>query len=135
MLLPVAVRAASACRRISAMAPVREWWPDCWTRVLRRSIGWRRTAEKRPEPRPATKWKAIRRWKGHWVSNKSIHWGETPFPPSFRQRARSHGILNSLVFETALREPSDIAGASRAGALKGDSLTRLKGDGWISMVM
>ena len=30
---------------------------DCWTRVLRRSAGWRRTAEETPEPRPARKWK------------------------------------------------------------------------------
>lgn len=33
----------------------REAWPDCWTRVLRRSAGWRRTAERIPEPRPAVK--------------------------------------------------------------------------------
>lgn len=32
------------------------WW-DCWTRVLRRSAGWRRMAEVRPEQRPAAKWK------------------------------------------------------------------------------
>lgn len=30
--------------------------PDCWTRVFRRSAGWRRTAEEMPEPRPARKW-------------------------------------------------------------------------------
>jgi len=28
---------------------------DCWTRVLRRSAGWRRMAERTPEPRPAKK--------------------------------------------------------------------------------
>jgi hypothetical protein len=28
---------------------------DCWTRVLRRSAGWRRTAERMPELRPAKK--------------------------------------------------------------------------------
>lgn len=48
---------AWAWRRISRIARVREWWPDCWTRVLRRSMGWRRTAERRPEKRPAVKWK------------------------------------------------------------------------------
>jgi hypothetical protein len=46
--------------RMSAMAAERECAPDCWTRVLRRSIGWRRTAESTPEPRPAAKWKAVR---------------------------------------------------------------------------
>lgn len=30
---------------------------DCWTRVLRRSAGWSRTAEETPEARPARKWK------------------------------------------------------------------------------
>ena len=30
---------------------------DCWTRVLRRSAGWRRTALDTPEVRPARKWK------------------------------------------------------------------------------
>lgn len=32
------------------------WW-DCCTRVLRRSAGWRRTADRMPDPRPAKKWK------------------------------------------------------------------------------
>jgi len=32
---------------------------DCWTRVLRRSAGWRRMAEKMPEERPARKWDAV----------------------------------------------------------------------------
>lgn len=32
---------------------------DCWTRVLRRSTGWRRTADVRPEERPARKWKVV----------------------------------------------------------------------------
>ena len=30
---------------------------DCWTRVFRRSAGWRRTALETPEARPARKWK------------------------------------------------------------------------------
>lgn len=29
---------------------------DCWTRVLRRSAGWRRTADRMPEFKPAKKW-------------------------------------------------------------------------------
>jgi hypothetical protein len=29
---------------------------DCWTRVFRRSAGWRRTAERTPELKPAKKW-------------------------------------------------------------------------------
>jgi hypothetical protein len=32
---------------------------DCWTRVLRRSAGWRRMEEVRPEQRPAAKWKCV----------------------------------------------------------------------------
>lgn len=52
--------------RISWSAMRSEWWPDCWTRVLSRSIGWRSTAERVPEPRPAMKWNAI--WKGQTVS-------------------------------------------------------------------
>ena len=48
--------------RISARAALREWDPrDCWTRVFRRSIGWRSTAERTPDPRPAAKWKAVGR--------------------------------------------------------------------------
>lgn len=45
--------------RISRKEARREAEPDCWTRVLRRSAGWRRTAERRPEPSPAVKWKAV----------------------------------------------------------------------------
>lgn len=45
--------------RISRKAIRREWWPDCCTRVLRRSIGCSKTAERVPEPRPATKWYAV----------------------------------------------------------------------------
>jgi hypothetical protein len=30
---------------------------DCWTRVFRRSAGWRRMEVLRPEKRPARKWK------------------------------------------------------------------------------
>lgn len=33
--------------------------PDCWTRVLRRSAGWRRMDEVRPEQSPAAKWKTV----------------------------------------------------------------------------
>lgn len=44
---------------ISRMVVRRELEPDCCTRVLRRSAGCRRTAERRPEPRPATKWNAV----------------------------------------------------------------------------
>lgn len=40
----------------------RDCEPDCCTRVLRRSTGWRRTAEVKPEPRPATRWNAVR-WR------------------------------------------------------------------------
>lgn len=47
--------------RISRRAARREWLPDCCTRVLRRSMGWRRTAESVPDPRPAMKWNAVRR--------------------------------------------------------------------------
>lgn len=32
--------------------------PDCWTRVLRRSAGWRMVADKQPVARPAKKWNA-----------------------------------------------------------------------------
>lgn len=45
-------------RAISQTAERIECVPDCWTRVLRRSKGWRSTAPEMPEPRPATKWKA-----------------------------------------------------------------------------
>lgn len=31
-------------------------WCDCWTRVLRRSAGWSRIDDVRPEQRPAAKW-------------------------------------------------------------------------------
>ena len=53
-------RAGRICgaARISAKAALREWdeaGPDCCTRVLSRSMGWRRTAERTPEPRPAAK--------------------------------------------------------------------------------
>lgn len=43
------------------------WW-DCCTRVFKRSAGWRRMEDVRPEQRPAAKWKvdfdAIRRRRG-----------------------------------------------------------------------
>ena len=44
---------------ISRNDEVMELEPDCWTRVLSRSMGWRRTAPNIPEPRPAAKWKAV----------------------------------------------------------------------------
>lgn len=37
----------------------RECEPVCWTRVLRRSAGWRRMEELKPEARPAKRWKAV----------------------------------------------------------------------------
>jgi hypothetical protein len=43
---------------ISRIEASNELCPDCWTRVLRRSAGWRSTAESTPDPRPAIKWKA-----------------------------------------------------------------------------
>ena len=43
---------------ISCKVLSREAELDCWTRVLRRSAGWRREAERAPVPRPAMKWKA-----------------------------------------------------------------------------
>ena len=46
-------------REISRMVARRELEPDCWTRVLRRSAGWRRTADRMPDPRPAKKWNAL----------------------------------------------------------------------------
>lgn len=46
--------------RTSRKAWLREEALVCWTRVLRRSAGWRRKALKTPEPRPAAKWKAGR---------------------------------------------------------------------------
>lgn len=42
-------------RRVSR----REVERDCWTRVLRRSAGWRRKAERTPVERPARKWKVV----------------------------------------------------------------------------
>lgn len=38
------------------MVPRRVLERDCWTRVLRRSAGWRRTADRMPEFKPAKKW-------------------------------------------------------------------------------
>lgn len=46
---------------ISRMVERRDVAPDCCTRVLRRSAGWRRTAERMPDPKPATKWNAMHR--------------------------------------------------------------------------
>lgn len=44
---------------ISRIEALTEVLPDCWTRVLSKSAGWRRTAESIPDPRPATKWNAV----------------------------------------------------------------------------
>ncbi|KAJ8116233.1 hypothetical protein OPT61_g2292 [Boeremia exigua] len=41
---------------MARMVPRRVLERDCCTRVLRRSAGWRRTAERMPELRPAKKW-------------------------------------------------------------------------------
>jgi hypothetical protein len=46
-------------RRTSRKAWVRDVAFDCWTRVFRRSAGWRRKALTTPDPRPAAKWKAV----------------------------------------------------------------------------
>jgi hypothetical protein len=55
-------------------------------------MGWRRTADRTPEPRPAAKWKAGRRkCQLGWLS-RSIE-----------------GLEDALDFESAVREPSDIA--------------------------
>lgn len=43
---------------ISRIVTSSEVCPDCCRRVLRRSAGWRRTAERTPEPKPAAKWNA-----------------------------------------------------------------------------
>lgn len=43
---------------ISRMVVSSELCPDCCTRVFRRSAGWSRTAERTPDPSPATKWNA-----------------------------------------------------------------------------
>ena len=53
--------------RISRRARVRDEVWDCWTRVLRRSAGWRRTAVLTPLLRPARKWNAVGR-------KKSVTW-------------------------------------------------------------
>jgi hypothetical protein len=42
--------------RILRSVPLRVEKRDCWTRVLRRSAGWRRTALETPLARPARKW-------------------------------------------------------------------------------
>jgi hypothetical protein len=45
---------------ISRIAASKDVWPDCCTRVLRRSAGCRRAAVKTPDPKPARKWNAGR---------------------------------------------------------------------------
>ena len=47
---------ARMARRVGRRAEVCR---DCWTRVLRRSAGWRRTADVTPEERPAKKWNVV----------------------------------------------------------------------------
>lgn len=49
---------ALGAEAISRMVRRRVVDEDCWTRVLRRSAGWRSTAEKMPDVRPARKWNA-----------------------------------------------------------------------------
>jgi hypothetical protein len=44
--------------RIALRVGRRDCW-DCWTRVLRRSAGWRRMDDVRPEQSPAEKWKMV----------------------------------------------------------------------------
>ena len=41
---------------IDRIVPSSVFERDCWTLVLRRSAGWRRTAERTPELKPAKKW-------------------------------------------------------------------------------
>lgn len=41
---------------IDLIVAMRVFWWLCWRRVLSRSAGWRRTAERMPEFRPAKKW-------------------------------------------------------------------------------
>lgn len=45
---------------------------DCWRRVLRRSAGWRRKAERVPVERPARKWNARvgEVSRGVWVAER-----------------------------------------------------------------
>ncbi len=50
---------------ISPYARRRDEEPDCWTRVLSRSAGCKRKAERTPVLRPAAKWKAV---YGHLIS-------------------------------------------------------------------
>lgn len=55
---------------ISRIVDSNELEPDCCTRVLSRSTGWRRIAERTPDPRPAIKWNAVMKvscCKGYWV--------------------------------------------------------------------
>lgn len=52
-------RIAFGPAKISRKEALREVEPDCCTRVLSKSAGWRRTADRTPEPNPAVKWKAV----------------------------------------------------------------------------
>lgn len=49
---------------ISRMAASKDVLPDCCTRVLRRSAGCKRAAERTPDPRPAIKWNAPKALSG-----------------------------------------------------------------------
>ena len=50
--------AASGPERMARTVGRRVVERDCWRRVLSRSAGWRRVAERTPVERPARKWKA-----------------------------------------------------------------------------
>jgi len=84
--------------RISAMAALSECEPDCCTRVLRRSMGWRRTAERTPDPRPAAKWKAETRERGGQREKTLLCWPE-----------QGWSVLWTNILDFVLWEPSDIA--------------------------
>lgn len=60
---------------ISRKVSRRDLEPDCCTRVLRRSAGWRRTAERMPDPKPATKWNAAKcQWESERCFSKHTSW-------------------------------------------------------------
>lgn len=74
----------------------RDCW-DCWTRVLRRSAGWRRMEEVRPEQRPAEKWNIVLDADSHELAgicgaspglqDDAYIW-RCPFSPAARRRRR-----------------------------------------------
>lgn len=81
---------------ISRKAATRDVWPDCCTRVLRRSAGCRSAAVRTPDPRPATKWNAkeVQRvnsnfgWRGSYKT--TIFWlvRHLTFRPLFKLASR-----------------------------------------------